>query len=110
MRTKINMRNISLHINAWNLPFLFNISLSEFIDRFQIYNDPPRLVIRKIQKDDQGMIQVGRKIFKHWCNSYSSKMKEIRKPFSVCFQCFVTNEWEQIQSTAELQLGGKYQV
>lgn len=24
------------------------------------------------------------------------------------YQCFVTNEWEQIQSTAELQLGGKY--
>lgn len=23
------------------------------------------------------------------------------------YQCFVTNEWEQIQSTAELQLGGK---
>ncbi len=22
------------------------------------------------------------------------------------YQCFVTNEWEQIQSTAELQLGG----
>lgn len=45
---------------------------------FQIYNDPPRLVIRKIQKDDQGM-----------------------------YQCFATNEWEQIQSTAELQLGGE---
>jgi len=23
------------------------------------------------------------------------------------YQCFVSNEWEQIQSTAELQLGGK---
>lgn len=44
----------------------------------KIFNDPPRLVIKKIQKDDQGM-----------------------------YQCFVTNEWEQIQSTSELQLGGE---
>lgn len=46
--------------------------------KHQIFSDPPRLVIRKVQKEDQGM-----------------------------YQCFVTNEWEQIQSTAELQLGGK---
>lgn len=24
------------------------------------------------------------------------------------YQCFASNEWEQIQSTAELQLGGPY--
>ncbi|XP_031619714.1 Down syndrome cell adhesion molecule-like protein Dscam2 isoform X2 [Contarinia nasturtii] len=45
-------------------------------NRVEIFSDPPRLVIRKVQKEDQGM-----------------------------YQCFVTNEWEQIQSTAELQLG-----
>lgn len=43
----------------------------------QTYTDPPRLHIKKVQKEDQGM-----------------------------YQCFVSNEWEQIQSTAELQLGG----
>lgn len=50
-----------------------------FLTIYQIYADPPRVVIKKIQKEDQGM-----------------------------YQCFVTNEWEQIQSTAELQLGGEY--
>ncbi|XP_055315262.1 cell adhesion molecule Dscam2 isoform X3 [Sitodiplosis mosellana] len=45
-------------------------------NRIEIHTDPPRLIIRKIQKEDHGM-----------------------------YQCFVTNEWEQTQSTAELQLG-----
>lgn len=45
--------------------------------QLQIFTDPPRLFIKRVQKEDQGM-----------------------------YQCFVTNEWEQIQSTAELQLGG----
>ncbi|XP_037045508.1 Down syndrome cell adhesion molecule-like protein Dscam2 isoform X1 [Bradysia coprophila] len=44
--------------------------------RIEISTDPPRLFIKRVQKEDQGM-----------------------------YQCFVTNEWEQIQSTAELQLG-----
>lgn len=26
------------------------------------------------------------------------------------YQCFVSNEFEQIQSTAELQLGGEFEV
>lgn len=42
--------------------------------------DPPRLVVQRIQKEDQGM-----------------------------YQCIATNDWEQIQSTAELQLGGENQ-
>lgn len=46
------------------------------ICHFQILNDPPRIVVKKVQKDDQGM-----------------------------YQCFVANEWEQMQSTSELQLG-----
>lgn len=41
--------------------------------------EPHRLVIKAIQKEDQGM-----------------------------YQCVVTNDWEQVQSTAELQLGGKF--
>ncbi|CAD7083563.1 unnamed protein product [Hermetia illucens] len=45
-------------------------------NRIEIHSDPPRIIIKKVQKEDQGM-----------------------------YQCFVTNEWEQIQSTAELQLG-----
>lgn len=45
----------------------------------QIFTDPPRLFIKKVQKEDQGM-----------------------------YQCFVSNEWEQVQSTSELQLGGEY--
>lgn len=45
-------------------------------NRIEIHVDTHRLVIKKIQKEDQGM-----------------------------YQCFVTNEWEQAQSTAELQLG-----
>uniref|UniRef100_A0A1B0GF88 Down syndrome cell adhesion molecule-like protein Dscam2 n=1 Tax=Glossina morsitans morsitans TaxID=37546 RepID=A0A1B0GF88_GLOMM len=45
-------------------------------NRIEILTDPPRLIIKKVQKDDPGM-----------------------------YQCFVSNEWEQIQSTAELQLG-----
>lgn len=45
----------------------------------QILTDPARLFIKKVQKEDQGM-----------------------------YQCFVSNEWEQIQSTSELQLGGNY--
>ncbi|XP_058987901.1 cell adhesion molecule Dscam2 [Musca domestica] len=45
-------------------------------NRVEILSDPPRLIIKKVQKDDPGM-----------------------------YQCFVSNEWEQIQSTAELQLG-----
>ncbi|XP_065077714.1 cell adhesion molecule Dscam1 isoform X2 [Ochlerotatus camptorhynchus] len=44
--------------------------------RIEIYTDTPRIVIKNVQKEDQGM-----------------------------YQCFVSNEWEQIQSTAELQLG-----
>ncbi|XP_070509703.1 cell adhesion molecule Dscam1 isoform X3 [Chironomus tepperi] len=44
-------------------------------NRIEIHSDS-RLLIRKIQKEDQGM-----------------------------YQCFVSNEWEQAQSTAELQLG-----
>lgn len=39
--------------------------------------DPPRLFIKSVQKEDQGM-----------------------------YQCIVTNDWEQTQSTGELQLGG----
>lgn len=45
----------------------------------QIHSEPARLSIKNIEKDDKGM-----------------------------YQCFVSNEWEQIQSTAELQLGGEY--
>ncbi|XP_022215405.2 Down syndrome cell adhesion molecule-like protein Dscam2 isoform X3 [Drosophila obscura] len=45
-------------------------------NRVEILTDPPRLIIKKVQKEDPGM-----------------------------YQCFVSNEWEQIQSTAELQLG-----
>lgn len=45
-------------------------------NRVEIHSDPPRLVLKKIQKEDHGM-----------------------------YQCFVSNEWEQVQSTAELQLG-----
>lgn len=45
-------------------------------NRLEIFPDPPRLLIKKVQKEDQGM-----------------------------YQCFVINEWEQMQSTAELQLG-----
>lgn len=45
-------------------------------NRVEIFPDPPRLLLKKIQKEDQGM-----------------------------YQCFVANEWEQVQSTAELQLG-----
>lgn len=45
-------------------------------NRVEIFTDPPRIIVQKIQKDDQGM-----------------------------YQCIVANEWEQIQSTAELQLG-----
>lgn len=45
-------------------------------NRVEIHNDPPRLVLKKIQKEDHGM-----------------------------YQCFVSNEFEQVQSTAELQLG-----
>lgn len=48
--------------------------------RIEIYTDTPRIVIKNVQKEDQGM-----------------------------YQCFVSNEWEQIQSTAELQLGGVYE-
>jgi Immunoglobulin I-set domain len=47
-------------------------------DKFELLSDPPRLTVKKIQKDDHGM-----------------------------YQCFVSNEWEHIQSTAELQLGGE---
>ena len=50
-----------------------------YVCPLQILTDPPRLIIKKVQKDDPGM-----------------------------YQCFVSNEWEQIQSTAELQLGGNY--
>lgn len=49
--------------------------------RTQIFSDTHRLVVKKIQKEDRGM-----------------------------YQCFVSNEWEQIQSTAELQLGGKWSM
>ena len=45
-------------------------------NRVEIVNDPHRLVLKKIQKEDRGM-----------------------------YQCFVSNEWEQVQSTGELQLG-----
>lgn len=45
-------------------------------NRVEIHSDPPRLVLKKIQKEDHGM-----------------------------YQCFVANEYEQVQSTAELQLG-----
>lgn len=45
-------------------------------NRVEIHSDPHRLVLKKIQKEDHGM-----------------------------YQCFVSNEWEQVQSTAELQLG-----
>jgi Down syndrome cell adhesion molecule len=45
-------------------------------NRIEIMSDPPRILLKKIQKEDQGM-----------------------------YQCIVSNEWEQLQSTAELQLG-----
>lgn len=45
-------------------------------NRIEISSDPPRILIKRIQKEDQGM-----------------------------YQCIVSNEWEQLQSTAELQLG-----
>lgn len=61
--------------------FVFCVFRSRFFSISQTFNDPPRLLIRKIQKEDQGM-----------------------------YQCFATNEWEQIQSTAELQLGGKFNL
>ncbi|CRK92906.1 CLUMA_CG006322, isoform A, partial [Clunio marinus] len=44
--------------------------------RVEINVDPSRLVLKKVQKEDQGM-----------------------------YQCFISNEWEELQSTAELQLG-----
>uniref|UniRef100_A0A1B0DMD4 Uncharacterized protein n=1 Tax=Phlebotomus papatasi TaxID=29031 RepID=A0A1B0DMD4_PHLPP len=47
-------------------------------NRIEIHSEPPRIIIKRVQKDDQGM-----------------------------YQCLVTNDWEQIQSTAELKLGGK---
>ncbi|XP_055679736.1 cell adhesion molecule Dscam2 isoform X1 [Lutzomyia longipalpis] len=45
-------------------------------NRIEIHSEPPRIIIKRVQKDDQGM-----------------------------YQCLVTNDWEQIQSTAELKLG-----
>lgn len=44
-------------------------------NRIEIHSDN-RLIIKKVQKEDHGM-----------------------------YQCFISNEWESIQSTAELQLG-----
>lgn len=34
-------------------------------------------------------------------------IKAIQKEDQGMYQCIVANDWEQIQSTAELQLGGK---
>lgn len=59
---------------------LYTTLLLLFPSSHQIHLDPPRLVVKAIQKEDQGM-----------------------------YQCLVTNDWEQIQSTGELQLGGMYQ-
>lgn len=42
---------------------------------------PERLVIKPVQKEDHGM-----------------------------YQCFINNEWDMAQSTAELQLGGKFAI
>ena len=48
-------------------------------NRFQVTSTPEKLVVRPLQKEDHGM-----------------------------YQCFVSNEWEMAQATAELQLGGKH--
>lgn len=45
-------------------------------NRIEVLFNPPRLIIRKMQKEDQGM-----------------------------YQCFASNEWEQVGSVAELRLG-----
>lgn len=45
-------------------------------NRIEVLTNPPRLIIRKVQKEDQGM-----------------------------YQCFVSNEWEQVGAVAELHLG-----
>ena len=47
-------------------------------NRFEITSSPEKLIIRPLQKEDHGM-----------------------------YQCFISNEWEMVQATAELQLGGK---
>lgn len=46
------------------------------IEIFSNPSEPYRLILRNIQKEDHGM-----------------------------YQCFISNEWEQVQSTGELQLG-----
>ncbi|XP_069681625.1 cell adhesion molecule Dscam1 isoform X3 [Periplaneta americana] len=45
-------------------------------NRFEVTSSPEKLVVRPLQKEDHGM-----------------------------YQCFVSNEWEMAQATAELQLG-----
>ncbi|GFG36109.1 hypothetical protein Cfor_03341, partial [Coptotermes formosanus] len=45
-------------------------------NRFEITSSPEKLIIRPLQKEDHGM-----------------------------YQCFISNEWETVQATAELQLG-----
>ncbi|GFG29264.1 hypothetical protein Cfor_07941 [Coptotermes formosanus] len=45
-------------------------------DRFEITSSPEKLIIRPLRKEDHGM-----------------------------YQCFISNEWEMVQATAELQLG-----
>lgn len=47
--------------------------------RFEMTTSPEKLTVRPLQKEDHGM-----------------------------YQCFVSNEWEMTQATAELQLGGKH--
>jgi hypothetical protein len=46
--------------------------------RFEMTSSPEKLTVRPLQKEDHGM-----------------------------YQCFVSNEWDMAQATAELQLGGK---
>lgn len=48
-------------------------------DRIEVSSNPERLRIKHLQKEDHGM-----------------------------YQCFVSNEWDQAQAIAELDLGGKF--
>ncbi|XP_050296010.1 cell adhesion molecule Dscam2 isoform X2 [Anthonomus grandis grandis] len=45
-------------------------------NRVEVQNEPPRLIVKQLTKDDRGM-----------------------------YQCFVSNDWDQAQATAELNMG-----
>lgn len=45
-------------------------------NRVEVQNEPPILTVRQLTKDDRGM-----------------------------YQCFVSNNWDQAQATAELDMG-----